>query len=58
MLLKDGTPNRGTPPSHNASLKIDDPVRKMLPLKQRLALSEDGSLDDKVNQILLIFSTI
>lgn len=47
-LMAESTKER-TPPSHNASLKIDDPVRKMLPLKQRLAFSEDGSLDDKVN---------
>ena len=49
-LMAESTKER-TPPSHNASLKIDDPVRKMLPLKQRLALSEDGSLDEKVNLI-------
>ena len=38
-----------TTPTHNASFdKLDEQVRKMLPLKQRMALSEDGSIDDKV----------
>jgi hypothetical protein len=46
-LMAESTKER-THPSHNASTKLDDQIRKMLPLKQRMALSEDGSLDDKV----------
>ena len=44
-LMADSTKER-SPPSHNASFKIDEQVRN---LKQRMALSEDGSLDDKVS---------
>ena len=43
-------------PTHNASFdKLDEQVRKMLPLKQRMALSEDESIDDKVSCSLVLF---
>ena len=49
-FMAESTKERATNPTHNASFdKLDEQVRKMLPLKQRLALSEDGSLDDKVS---------
>ena len=49
-FMAESTKERTTNPTHNASFdKLDEQVRKMLPLKQRLALSEDGSLDDKVS---------
>ena len=45
-----------TSPTHNASLKIDEQVGKMMPLKQRMTLSEDASLGDKVKQLQIFFS--
>ena len=47
-FMAESTKERATP-THNASFdKLDEQVRKMLPLKQRMALSEDGSIDDEV----------
>ena len=49
-LMAEATKERTSPSHNNATLKIDEQVRNMIPLKQqRMALSEDGSLDEKVN---------
>ena len=48
-LMSENTKDRSPPSHNNVSLKLDEQVRKMLPLKQRMALSEDESLDEKVS---------